>query len=371
MVAATLSREFQKSGHVPLFALFRDEVSYPYAGEKFILDSSDQYYLGGRLQAHIRRHFQLKKIIKKQSPDVILSFLEAPNLHNVLVNKRAIVSVRSSKSASAGPPFNWKWLVNYVYRSSWRIITVSEEIKKNIIRSYRIAEDRLVMLPNPIDVDRVRELGSQPVDQKWQAYFMQPVVVSVGSLRREKAQHLLIAAFANALTRRPKLKLLILGEGPLRNELEALTESLRISKHVFFPGRVRNPFKYVKRSQVMVLPSYSEGWPNALVESLALRIPVIATDCYSGPREILVQEKNSGSTSQTPLQTECGVLIPPWTEKKGGKPESLEFLENAIVEMTDKHVESWRQEGFDKLIEGLQADKIAERYLKVLKMAID
>ncbi len=108
----------------------------------------------------------------------------------------------------------------------------------------------------------------------------------MGRLSAQKNFTLLIRAFAKVLENRPA-RLIILGEGHLREELTQLCADLDISKQVEMPGCESNPYKFMKNADLFVLSSNYEGLPNALVEALACGCPIVSTDCLSGPREIL------------------------------------------------------------------------------------
>jgi len=115
-----------------------------------------------------------------------------------------------------------------------------------------------------------------------------PVVLGIGRLARQKDFPTLLRAFAQVRSRRP-CRLVILGEGKERSALTALVERLGITPHVEMPGFVANPFAYLRRAALFVLSSAWEGSPNVLIEALALAVPSVATDCPSGPREILCE----------------------------------------------------------------------------------
>ena len=112
------------------------------------------------------------------------------------------------------------------------------------------------------------------------------MIVGIGRLTRQKDFPTLIRAFA-AVRKKLPCRLIILGEGKDRGGLEHLAKRLSLSEQIAMPGFVENPYAYLKRAALFVLSSAWEGSPNALTEALALGVPVVATDCPSGPREIL------------------------------------------------------------------------------------
>jgi glycosyltransferase involved in cell wall biosynthesis len=116
-----------------------------------------------------------------------------------------------------------------------------------------------------------------------------PVIVSVGRLSKEKGYPYLLQAVARILPQR-QVRLVIVGEGPQRAELESLARELGIAESVDLIGYRENPFKYLARAQLFVLSSLWEGLPGVLVEAMACGAPVVATDCRSGPSEIITND---------------------------------------------------------------------------------
>ena len=129
---------------------------------------------------------------------------------------------------------------------------------------------------------KVREAPDHP----WCRESGPPLIVSIGRLHRQKDFPTLFTAFARLLEHRPA-RLLVLGKGPQLSELSKLAGELGISRHVDFPGFVDNPYAFLARARLFVQSSRHEGFGNVLVEAMACGCPVVATDCPSGPSEIL------------------------------------------------------------------------------------
>src|SRR5262249_37227290 len=125
-----------------------------------------------------------------------------------------------------------------------------------------------------------------PLSHPWFAPGSLPVILGVGRLTWQKDFPTLIKAFALVRSRQPA-RLLILGEGEKRLELETIVKELGLAADVCLPGYVDNPFAYMHRCSAFVLSSASEGLPNSLIEAMACGAPVISTDCASGTAEIL------------------------------------------------------------------------------------
>ena len=116
---------------------------------------------------------------------------------------------------------------------------------------------------------------------------MKPLAVSIARLIHAKGFDLVLRAFARVSSKHPQWTLAIVGEGPLRTRLEDLCDELKIRQRVFFTGQVKNPDEILSRADLFVMSSRFEGFPNALCEAMAHGVPVISTDCPSGPRAII------------------------------------------------------------------------------------
>jgi len=166
------------------------------------------------------------------------------------------------------------------------IIAVSHGVAEDTARLIHWPIERIHVAPNPVVTPELRKLASTPLEHPWFAPGEPPVILGVGRLYPIKNFPILVRAFAKVHTQRP-CRLIILGEGNLRGELEVLAGELGIAADVELPGFVANPYAYMSRAGLFVLSSMLEGSPNALTEALAVGTPVVATDCPSGPREIL------------------------------------------------------------------------------------
>lgn len=166
------------------------------------------------------------------------------------------------------------------------VIAVSKGVADDLSRLTGFPRERVRVVYNPVVTPDLFERMLEPVDHPWFQRGQPPVVLGVGRLTRQKDFSTLIRAFARVLEERDA-RLVILGEGEERRELEALVGTLRLEGRVALPGFVTNPYPYMRQAAVFVLSSSWEGFGNVLVEAMAAGTPVVSTDCPDGPSEIL------------------------------------------------------------------------------------
>ena len=143
---------------------------------------------------------------------------------------------------------------------------------------------------NPVVVPELFRLSGEPVEDIWFRDSKLPVVLSAGRLSAAKDYPTLLRAFSSLIKVRPA-RLVILGEGEERASLEAMVRDLGLKDVVDLPGFVKNPYAYMSKAAVFALSSAWEGFGNVLVEAMAVGTPVVATNCPSGPAEILENGK--------------------------------------------------------------------------------
>lgn len=166
------------------------------------------------------------------------------------------------------------------------VVAVSQGVAEDLITRTRLPREKVRVIYNPVVTPDLFSKAEEPLEHPWFRPGQPPVILGMGRLSQQKGFDILIRAFAQVRALRPS-RLLILGEGENRSELERLVRDLKLSSDVSLPGFVPNPYAYMKRAAVFVLSSRWEGLPTVLIEALALGTTVVATDCPSGPAEIL------------------------------------------------------------------------------------
>ena len=179
---------------------------------------------------------------------------------------------------------------HFLYPWADGIVAVSHGVAKDLAQTASLPLEQIQTIYNPVINPEMLANAKEPVDHPWFAPGALPVILGVGKLEAQKDFPNLIQAFAKVRRSQPA-RLMILGWGPDRPQLEALIQQLGLQEDVELPGYVQNPYAYMARSTVFALSSAWEGLPTVLIEAMALGTPVVSTDCESGPSEILAGGK--------------------------------------------------------------------------------
>jgi glycosyltransferase involved in cell wall biosynthesis len=249
----------------------------------------------------IKSLFGLARYLMTEKPDALLSIVTHTNvialIAQSLVGFKGKVMVVEHNAFSPWneqfpPLIHWLLprLIARCYPWAESIVAVSSGVADDLCKATRLPRKKVQIIPNPVITEELRAKARIPLNHPWYAPGQPPVLLAVGRLSQEKDFATLIRAFARLRSSRP-VRLLILGEGYMKTELEALINSLGLSKDIDLPGFVQNPYPYMVRSSMLVLSSLWEGLPTVLIEALYCGTPVVATDCVSGPREILSNGK--------------------------------------------------------------------------------
>lgn len=313
--------------------------------------------LGGVFSERLRLAFSilpsLRSYFRNQQPKAIISFQSSVLAvwAKKLSRSNALLIVRESNTASLAAAKDKHWfskfipyLKRYSYPQANAIVAVSKGAAEDLVENIGIDRNRISVIYNPTFDDTIVEKAAETLEHEWFKDTRLPVILGVGRLTQQKDFATLLKAFALVLKEVPA-RLLILGEGHNRYELEALAIQLRIQESVQLYGFEVNPYKYMVRANVFVLSSIYEGLPNTLIEAQALGVPVVSTDCPSGPREIL-------------LNGTAGPLVPVGDFQALAR-EILRLLKNKDQAM------HFVKEG-QKQIGRFRSDRAMKQYLKLL-----
>jgi len=253
--------------------------------------------------------YRYARFLKTQNITHSFSLLSRPCYINLMSrwftrhNFKLIISERNYPSMQYGgnslqARIN-RLLVRNLYPKADMVISNARASAKDLAENFGVDEERTHTVYNPIDIERINSI------EKKEGFFDEGFVnaVSIGRLVKEKNHRLLLEAIVPFET----LRLYIFGEGELRSQLEQKIKTLNLENRVFLMGFESNPFQYLKAADFFLFGSLNEGFPNVLMEAMCCGLPIISTNCKSGPDEMLElkQEKKNDI-----MLTDYGILTP-------------------------------------------------------------
>lgn len=287
----------------------------------------------------IKRVYLYNRFKKNNNIDITYSFGDTANIVNILSfgRDKKITSIRGFKRIRSGNGIKDKYILKpiskYICSQSDKIVSVSELISKTLAKEYNINHSKIKTIYNGYDINSIQKKSLEDIpDSLLKKIDGNRVIITAGTFRAEKGYWHLLKAFSIVLKDIKDIKLVILGQDykNYKEKVEKLAEELNISDDIIFGGYQSNPFKFFSRSTIYVLSSTSEGFPNALVEAMACGLPVIASDCKSGPREIIAPNTNLFKTTESIELGEYGVLVKAMN--------GVENYQSDIIEDCDKYL---------------------------------
>jgi glycosyltransferase involved in cell wall biosynthesis len=251
----------------------------------------------------------LAALVRETGATTVSSFLMRAHLVALLTKRfytpqlRVILNIHEHWSGSTPylyPKWRDRWLMRWITRRLFPaadgIVTVASEVRRDLIEEYGLAPERIHVAFNPLEIDRITDEARSDLPPEIERFMSVATVVGVGRLVPLTGYDLLIRAVAR-LRSTMDVRLVLVGDGSERAPLEALAQRLGVGPSVYFAGWQANPWRFIARARALALTSFTEAFPCVLSESLALGVPVVATDCSAGVRELL----QDGA---------CGVIVP-------------------------------------------------------------
>ena len=236
--------------------------------------------------------------LRRRKPEGMLCAITNVNIVGILAGllsrtrTRIVISERNHLSTASTNAPGWRkrvllpLLARLFYAKADAIVGISEGVTDDLEKNFGLPPSLLTTIYNPVVTPGMADLLRADANHQWLIEKQQPVLVTSGRLVPQKDYPTLLRAF-RLLRQHRTCRLLVLGEGEDRTELELLADSLGIRDDVNFLGFVSNPLAYIIKCDLFVLASAWEGFGNVLVEALYCGLSIVATDCSSGPSEIL------------------------------------------------------------------------------------
>ncbi|MBP1971488.1 glycosyltransferase involved in cell wall biosynthesis [Virgibacillus natechei] len=303
--------------------------------------------------------FPLAKVIREEKAAIVFSTIPNYNTIAILANLFSFTGakniVREAAYLGGSPSENMKLLAyGMLYKLSSKVIALSEGVKENIIKRYKIKPKKIKVIYNPVDLDSIKKnIEHEEVANEHQAIFKEEdakIIITAGRLVKDKDHETLIRAFAK-VNERITAKLVILGEGELEEDLKRTAYNQNVLDKVHFIGFQQNPYIYFKQADVFVLSSKREGFGHVLAEALATGVPVVSTNCKPGAQEVL----NYGEFGRM-----CEV----------GNAEEMAAKINEILNLNEEQTAQIIDKGLGRANE-FNAKKIVKQYEEAFNQTID
>lgn len=282
-VFANLANEFSKRNFKVDLVLAQKEGPY-------LKDISSRVNIVD-LKAHriLKSFFPLIEYLKREKPDVLLSTLRHVNIisivSKIMSRSSTRVIIKQASYFRLSPNRIIMFLEKTLFKKANSIIAVSEGVKKSLSEKLLIPEQKIKVIYNPVFNQKILEESNKEVHHPFFQDKKNKIILGVGRLSKEKDFPTLLRAFNSIKT--SSTRLIILGEGQKREELENLVRELKLEEHVSMPGFVDNPYAFMSRVDVFVMSSLHEGLPNVLIEAMACGASIVSADCPGGPFELL------------------------------------------------------------------------------------
>ena len=343
-VISTLANYFSDKFDVTIITLSSDVPQYDISAKYKSLNANA--YEGGFMKIIniFIRFIRIRRIIKKEQPSAVISFMESANIPVILATRilkwkgSLIISVRNNPLKF---PWYYRLLIKILYRFPGRVVAPSLGIKKDLERII-YSHKGIDFIPNPINVKKIKSLSQMRISDI--PNLPEKYILAVGRLAYQKGFDRLISIFSKIPNK--DLSLVIIGEGDLRSDLNHLIRCSNLENRVIMPGLTENPFPIYKSAICLALTSRYEGWPNVINEAIASGCPVVSYDCKYGPSEI--------------LNNNNGLLVP-----EGNEEEFISSI-TSLIENPDI-CKTIIDNGF-KNINRYSIERIAQYWLKIANL---
>ena len=271
-----------------------------------------------------KRVIAFNRVRKDFESDFVISFGTSANIVNVLSKHigKTIISFRGFASIKRG---NGSVLC---CRLADSVFCISDNMRRQLVKLCPFAAKKTSVVYNGIDVDSINRLSWEPISFS----VAHPAFVSIGRLEDVKGHKHLLKAYKIVHTVIPESSLVLIGDGSNRESLERIANELDIKDSVVFVGQQVNPFPFIRGCDIAVQTSITEGFSNAILESGVCGLPVIHTDCPSGPREILSLSADYPVVNQV-FESDFGILVPPFTSNDSDEPQKDDYLAQAMISL--------------------------------------
>lgn len=347
-VAVNIANNFKEKYHNVIVVTYSEktEKDYECRAKQIQIENSK-----------IQRVNEIKKIKKKYHITHSISFCTIANFLNVASNngEKVIISIRNYLSNSKEKGIK-KLQAKVAAKFADKIIAVTKTVGIDQIENYKADKNKVITINNFYEEEIIEGKAKQKIlDEKEQKFFdTHDIVITIGRLSYQKGQWYLIRAFKEVIKECPNARLVILGKGEDKEKLKSLIQKLQLEEYVKLYGFKENPYQYLSKAKVFVLESLYEGMSNVILEAMKCGLPIIATDCLAGNREILAPDTELIKHTDKIEFAQYGIIVPVGDGKEY-KTEKLNY---------------WEEESRKAIIQILKDKELREKYIKQSKIRI-
>lgn len=323
----------QEKGLNPIVILLEDQKDYK------LKDKIEVYSLTNKISQYnfLGLYFKLLKLLKKFSPDIIYATNTKAQILSIVTKPffktQRIINIQVDLTKQyEGREYIFN-IYNKLLKHADGYSFISHGIYENL--KDKIPQKEKIFIPNPVDFNEIDNLKLEPIEDEFKSIYDKKVFITIGRLTQQKGQWDLIEAFSIL---NEDAHLLILGAGEKEQELKSLVKNYNIENRVFFLGFQKNPFKFLFHADIFVLSSLWEGFGNVIVEAMRCELPIISTDCPSGPREILSPDSDLNLKLKDNIElAQFGILVPV------SNPQKLSVAMKKMFEEQDTEIKYKKQ----------------------------
>lgn len=307
--------------------LYQSNPDYELNCKSYDIGVPPSYSRFGKAVGFVKRLIRTYSMKKRLNPDVVFSFGMYSNYLNAITKNREkiIMGIRSYDWLTS--PFMTKKIDKYIVSKFDTISSVSKIIAQDAEVYWNIPVDKNTVIYNPYDINYLQKKSNDDIDD----FEFDPAlfyICTVGRLEDQKGFNHLIRVFSECIKKCPNIRLIIMGNGEKRHEIAEMIRLYNMDDYIYLLGGKTNPLKYMKKSNLYVLSSITEGFPNALCEAMAIGTPVVSVNCKSGPMEILC--KNGCGNVESFLIVDYGILSREMVMDKRYNKRKLDYAERAL-----------------------------------------
>ncbi|MBQ3022823.1 MAG: glycosyltransferase [Clostridia bacterium] len=324
--------------------LFEDTyMEYDHGGTLVNLDAPAKSGALSKVLLLLERIRKLRKKKKELKLDCVISFLDSPNMVNILSKVKgckSAVSIRNySASENRGSLLGkiTNALYKMLYKRADKVVPVTKVIEDLYIKNYNIPKEKLKVIYNPYDIAEIEEQMKKECDYNLSKTEGKITFITVGRQMYQKGYWHLIKAFRKLHGENENTALIMVGQ--IDEKVVNLIQKFNLEDSIVLTDRHPNPFSFIAKSDIYVLSSLFEGFPNSMTEAMVCSLPIIAADCKSGPREILAPDTPIDTVSNGVEEAQFGIITTPLENEEEWESEALteaeEHLYTAMKRMTE------------------------------------